>query len=188
MWSEKVLCFVHIVQSPFSASSYLRAAAINIPPILPDNLQYAQAYAEVLNRVNLVQCAHCASPSKGLMQVPSAQGKCTKQLHLGAPDKCTSIGQSPQAGGGTHLEKQGSREASYSGCSGSGVGAWWPLSPGLSHLTNHMGRQPFLWRHSDHQPTKQPTNRADASFSAGAVLVLDDIGERLGHRIKANCN
>ena len=28
----------------------------------------------------------------------SAEGKCTKQLHLGAPDKCISIGQSPSAG------------------------------------------------------------------------------------------
>ena len=110
----------------------------------------------------------------------SAGPKCKGQVHqTTAPGSTRQVHQhwSESLGqGGTHLEKhrsieagkqgsikawkQGSREASYSGCSGSGVGAWWPLRPGLSHLTHHMGRQPFLWRHSDHQTTNQPINQA----------------------------
>ena len=127
-----------------------------------------------------------AGPSAGLVQVPSAQGKCTKQLHLGAPDKCTSIGQSPSGRAGRIWR---SIEAGKHLTQDALEAAW----EHDGHLVRASATSPTIWDASpscgDILITNQPTKRADASFSAGAVLALDDIsGEILRHRIKANYN
>ena len=93
----------------------------------------------------------CAGPSKGLVQVPSAEGKCTKQLHLGAPDKCTSIGQSPSGR----------------------AGRIWRSTEAGKHLTQDALEA--AWEHDGHLVRASATSPTiwDASPSCGDILITN---------------
>ena len=126
--------------------------------------------------------------------------KCARKVHqTTAPEGTRQVRQhwSESLGqGGAHLEKQGSIKKGKHPTQDALEAAW----EHDGHLGRASATSPTIWdaspscgdilitNHPTNQPTKEPSKGADASFSAGAVLVLDDSGERLEHRIKATCN
>ena len=80
-----------------------------------------------------------------------AQGKCTKPLHLEAPDKCTSIGQSPSGR----------------------AGRIWRSREGGKHLTQDALEA--AWEHDGHLGLCSATSPTiwDASPSCGDILITN---------------